>query len=199
MHFHVHRNIYFCGCSPEYDNTGTSFFCLEITYILTKRLDHVPTCLTVFHVVAFKSFCKVLVECSLHRNNLFQFVLHRVDVLFLEDFTIHSTLVCILRINIPATEYYVFQIRHRDNILVMEVFLVSTLANTNLVVLSHRANRLCKTFASHKYTCHKSCCHGSVSDNKNSQFAFCRLYIILFHYFRFLISLINMQRAKHLA
>ena len=137
MDFHIYRYVDFGRCCPGYDDAGAAVLLLEVADVLTQSLHHFPAGLAVLHVVAIQTLGVVLVEGSLHWNHLLQLLAHRVDILLLQNLGIHSSLVSILRINIPSAEYDVVEICHRHDVLVVKILLVCTLAYANLIVLSH--------------------------------------------------------------
>ena len=137
VNLHVNRYVDFCRCSPCNNDARAAVLLLEVSDVLAQRLYHLPAGLAVLHVVAVQALGVVLVECSLHRNNLLQLLAHRVDVLLLQNLGIHGSLIGILRIDIPGAEYDVVEVGKRNDVLVVQILLVCALAHTNLVVLSH--------------------------------------------------------------
>ena len=135
--FHVHRYVDFSRSSPDYNDACAAVLLLEVADVLAQRLNHLPAGLAVLHVVAVQTLGVVLVECSLHRNNLLQLLAHRVDVLLLQNLGIHGSLIGILRIDIPGAEYDVVEVGKRNDVLVVQILLVCALAHANLVVLGH--------------------------------------------------------------
>ena len=137
MNLHIYRNVDFGRCCPDNNDTGTTVLLLEVADILTKSLYHLPACLAILHIVAIKTLCIVLVESSFHWYYLLQLLAYRVDIFLFQYLSIHSCLISILRINIPSTEYDIIKVSKWNDVLIVQIFLVCTLANTNLVVLSH--------------------------------------------------------------
>ena len=137
MNLHIYRNVDFGRCCPDNNDTGTTVLLLEVADILTKSLYHLPAGLAILHIVAIKTLCIVLVESSLHWYYLLQLLAYRIDIFLLQYLSIHSCLISILRINIPSTEYDIIKVSKRNDVLIVQIFFVCTLANTNLVVLSH--------------------------------------------------------------
>ena len=137
MDFHIYRHINLSRSSPDNNDTCTSVLFLEVTNILTQSLYHFPTGLAVLHIVTIKALCIILIESRLHRNHLFQFLTNRIYILLLQHFCIHSSLICILRINIPGSKHDIIKTCQRNNILIMQILLVSTTAHTNLIILGH--------------------------------------------------------------
>ena len=137
MDFHINWHVDFSRCSPNDNDACTSILLLEVADVLAKSFYHFPTGLAIFYVVTVKTLRIILVKSSLHWNYFFQFLAHWVDVFLLQYFCIHSCLVSILRINIPCAEYDVVEVSKRNDIFVVQIFFVCTLAYTNLIVLSH--------------------------------------------------------------
>lgn len=141
MNLFAYRNIYFCGCSPQYDDAFTIVFGLETADIFTQLFYHVPTCSSILHIGSVQTLGKITVESGLHRYNPYQLILHRLDIFFLQNFTMDGRLIGIFRKYIPGTEYNIIQIGNRHNFLVRQIFLVLTLTYSNLIILGHGTNR----------------------------------------------------------
>ena len=155
-------------CCPEHNDTGATVLLLEVADVLTKCLNHLPTSLAVLHVVAIKTLCVVLVEGSLHGFDGLELVLHRIDILLLEHLGIHSSLIGVLGIYIPATEDDVVEFCHWNDVCVRQIFLVITTTNTDFVILSHGSYGLCKSAACHKNTSHECCGYSSATNNHDT-------------------------------
>ena len=155
VYLFVNRNVDFGRSSPKNNHASNACACLEVADVLTNLLHHVPTVLASLHIVAIKTLCIVLVESSLHRNDLNQFVLNRFNILFLQHFAVDCAFVSVCWINVPCTEHDVLEVSDWNNVFIVEIFLVSTATYTNLVVLGHRTYWLCEAFACHEHTGHK--------------------------------------------
>ena len=177
----VNRHINLRGRRPEDDDTVAVSRLLKLTDILTKRLYHLPTSLTVLHMIAVKTLGIVLVEGSLHRNNLLQFVTHRVDILFLQYLGIYRSLIGVLRINIPTAKDDVRELGHRHDLLIAQILFLCTLSYSDTVILCHRSHWLCQSLAGHQHSCHKRGGNSTVAYYQNTQFALCRQHVRLFH------------------
>ena len=88
-------------------------------------------------MVSVKTACKILVECSLHWNDSLQLVLNGENVFCLEHVSVYSGFECVCRIHIPCSKLDVVEVSDRNDLVVVEVLLLVSLANTNLVVLCH--------------------------------------------------------------
>ena len=137
MNFFTNRNIYFRRRSPQYNNAFTIIFSLETANILTQLFYHVPTCSSILYIGAIQTFGKITVESSLHRYNPYQFILYRFNIFFLQDLTMNSRLIGILREYIPCTEYNIIQIGNRHYFFIRQIFLVFPLTYSNLIILGH--------------------------------------------------------------
>lgn len=133
----VIRNINLCGSGPDHHNAGAVVLGFEIADVLTDLLHHVPTGSAVLDIVAVEALGVVLVKSDLHRLDLLQLITHRVDVFLLEHLSIDSDLIGILRIDIPAAEDDVVELGQRDDVAIVQIFLVLATTHTNLVVLCH--------------------------------------------------------------
>ena len=85
----VLRNVDFGRCCPNHNNTSTTVLLLEVANILTQSLNHFPTSLAVLDIITCQTLGIVLIKRSLHWNNLLQFVLNRIDILFLQYLAVH--------------------------------------------------------------------------------------------------------------
>ena len=182
MNLLIYWYIDFCRSSPDYNDTGTTVLLLEVTDILTESFYHLPTGLAILHIVTSQTLRIILVERSLHRNDFLQFIFYRINILFLQYLCIHRCLIGILRINIPSSKHDIIQFCERYDVLIMQILLVGTTPHTNLIILSHRTNRLCQALASHQHTGYKSSSNCTTTYNHNTKFAICWLYIVLFHH-----------------
>ena len=156
MNVLVNRHIHFGRSSPKHHDAVYAGVSFELANIFANLLGHVPAILASLYIVAVETLCIVLVEGSLHRNYLHEFVLYGLYVFFLKHFAVDGAFVSVSGVNVPCTEHDVVKVSDRNYVLVGKIFLVGAAAYANLVVLSHRTNRLCKTLACHQYTCHKS-------------------------------------------
>jgi len=187
VHLFAVRHIYLSGSRPDDNDALARVLLLELAYVLTQRLGHLPACLAVFHVVAVETFGVVLVESSLHRDDFLQLVAHGFDVLFLQNLGIHGCLVGVLRIYIPCSEDYIVELGQWHDVGVVQILLLASFAYANLVVLSHRPDGLSQSFACHEYTGHECRCHGTASYDHDSEFPVCGSNVCLFHFVVFLI------------
>ncbi len=137
VYLFVNRHVYLSRRSPYHDDAAKLLLSLETAYILAQSLNHLPSCGTVFHVVAVQTLGIVLVESSLHRYYLLKLIAHGVDVFLLEHLGIHGSLICVLGINVPCGKLYVVEIGDRHNLAHVQILLVGTLAYAYLVVLCH--------------------------------------------------------------
>ena len=133
----VIRNIDLRGSGPDHHNAGAIVLGFEIADVLTDLLHHVPTGSAVLDIVAVETLGVVLVKSSLHRLDPLQLITHRVDVFLLEHLGIDSSLIGILRIDIPTTEDNIIEFGQRDDVAIMKIFPIFATAHTNLVVLCH--------------------------------------------------------------
>ena len=124
------------GC-PKHHDACTIVLLLELADVFTKHLNHLPTGLCIFHIIAIETFCVILVERSFHGNYLLQLVANGQNVLLFQHLGIHGCLEGVLGINIPASEHDVVKTGQRYDFIIFQIFLIVALANTNLVVLSH--------------------------------------------------------------
>ena len=182
MNLFIYWYINLSRCCPDHNDTGTTVFLLEVADILTESFYHLPTVLAILHIVTRQTLSIVLIERSLQRNDFLQFIFYRINVLFLQYLCIHRCLIGILRINIPSSKHDIIQFCEGYDVLIMQILLVGTTPHTNLIILSHRTNRLCQALASHQHTGHKSSSNCTTTYNHNTKFAICWLYIVLFHY-----------------
>ena len=155
VHLLINRNIHLCGCCPEHYHAVYARLLLEAADILADLLGHVPAVGALLHIVAVEALGIVLVERCLEGLDGFQFLLHRIDILFLEHLGIDGRLIGIGRIYVPGCEHDVVERRKRHDVLIMEIFLVGSAAYANLIVLGHRTDGLGQTFAGHKHAGHE--------------------------------------------
>ena len=178
--FLVYRYINLGRCCPEHNDALNACLGLEAADILADLLGHVPAVLDGLHVVAVETLCVIVVESSLHGLDGLKFLADGIDVLLLENLGVDSRLVGVSRINVPCAEHDVVQVSKRNDVLVMEIFLVRATADTDLVILRHRAHRLRKTLACHEDSGHECRCDCTESHHQNAKFAlgrfcfFCR-------------------------
>ena len=83
VHAFAVRYIDFRGSSPCHNDTATSRLSLELPYVLSDSLCHLPPCLAILYVVSVKTLGIVLVKSCLHRHYLLQFLPYWFNVLFL--------------------------------------------------------------------------------------------------------------------
>ena len=133
----VYRNVDFSRGRPKHNDTAAVVCCLEVADVFANLLHHIPTVSASFHVVTVKTFCIIMVESRLHRNDFNQFALNRLYVFFFKHLSVDSRLVCVCRINVPRTENDVVQICQRHDVFIVKIFLFSTAANADFVVLCH--------------------------------------------------------------
>ena len=133
----VVRNIDLCGSSPDNHDAGAVVLGFEIADVLTNLLHHIPAGSAVLDIIAVETLGVVLVKSSLHRLDQLQLITHRIDVFLLEYLSIDSCLIGILWIDIPTAEDDVIEFGQRDDVTIMEVFLLLATPHTNLVVLCH--------------------------------------------------------------
>ena len=151
----VNGHIYLSRSSPEHYYTLYTCSSLEIADIFTDLLGHIPTILNLLYIVAIKTLCIVMVESSLQRLDSLELLLNRVDIFLFEHLSIDRRLVGVGRIYIPCAEYNVIEICQRHDVLVVEILLILTASYADLIILSHRTDRLCQTLASHQDTGHE--------------------------------------------
>ncbi len=143
------RNIDFRRCCPDDNDTRTAVLLLEVADVLLQLQYHIPACLTVLDIVTIQTFGVVSVKSSLHRPDSHQFLTYRFYIFRLQDFGIYCSLIRILGIDVPRSEDDIFQIRQRNNVLIMKILLGSSSSHTDLIVLGHGADRLCKPLTCH--------------------------------------------------
>ena len=137
VHLFAVGNIYLCGSRPYHNDARAAVFLLEGAYVLAQSLGHFPSCGAVFHVVAVKSFCVVLVKSSFHRHNFLKLIAYGFDVLLLKNLGVHSRLVGVLGVNIPCPEHNVVKRGKRHDVGIVQIFLLVAFTYANLVVLCH--------------------------------------------------------------
>lgn len=89
---------------------------LEVAYVLTQRLDHLPSRVAWLDIVAIEPLGIVAVKGCRHGHHLLQLVAHGQDVLLLEHLGIHGCLEGILGIDIPGAEDDVVELRQRHDV-----------------------------------------------------------------------------------
>ena len=137
MYTFTNRYVNFSRSSPKHNDTCTVVVCLKFTNVFSQLFHHIPTGSTILHIVSIQAFGVVTVKSSLHRHNLFQFIFHRIDILFTQHLAVDSRLIRISRIYIPCTKNNVIQFGHRHNFIVMQIFLCFPTSYTNLIILRH--------------------------------------------------------------
>ena len=110
------RNVDFCAGSPKNNDAVAVVSSLKVTDILTELFYHVPTGSSILDISTIQTFSKIVIESCRHWLDGFQFIFYSVQVFFFQDFCIHSSLVCVIRENIPTSENNVIQICQRYNI-----------------------------------------------------------------------------------
>ena len=183
MNLFVDRNINFGRSSPEHNYAVNAGFFLETTNIFADLLGHIPTILYGLHVVTVKTLCIVVIESGLHRNDLFEFVLNRIDIFFLQYFSIDGTFVSVCRIYVPCAEHNVVELCNGNYFVIFKIFFVGTFSYTDFIVLSHRSNGLCQTLAGHQYAGHKCRSHCTESYYKDAKFTLCGFNVRFVHDF----------------
>ncbi len=116
MHLHVDRHIDFGGSRPEHHDARTAMLALEVAYVLTQRLDHLPSRVAWLDIVAIEPLGIVAVKGCRHGHHLLQLVAHGQDVLLLEHLGIHGSLEGVLGIDIPGAEDDVVELRQRHDV-----------------------------------------------------------------------------------
>ncbi len=172
---HVGSDIDFGRCGPEHDDAVNTCLCLEVADVLADLLGHVPAILALLDIVTIQTAGILLVKSGLERLDSLELVLDRVYVLLLEHLGVDSALIGVDGIDIPCCENDVVECGHRHDVLQVQIFLVSPTTHTNLVVLSHRANGLCQTFAYHKHASHERGAHCTQTNHHHTELAGCGL------------------------
>ena len=188
MDLHIDRHINLCRGCPEDNDALTVIDSLECADILAQLLCHIPAVLAFLHVCAVETLREVLVESGLHGDDGLQLVLYGYNILCLEDISVDGCLEGISRIDVPCAEDDVVKVGHWDNLAIVHIFLLCTLADTYLVVLGHGADRLGEPLAGHEYTCHECCGHSTIAYNQNAKFTLGWLYILICHVRYFFIG-----------
>ena len=151
----VNGNIDFGRSSPENYYAVNARVLLEVADILAQLLYHVPAVFAVLDVGSVETLCIVLVESGGHGHDLLELFLDGVDVFLAENFGVDGRFVGVDGINVPGGEDNVVKVGQRNDLVIFQIFFIGAATNTDLVVLSHRADRFCQAFAGHQRAHHK--------------------------------------------
>ncbi len=181
--FLVDGYVNFGGSSPQHNNTIEILLCLEVADILAELFNEFPTG-ALLHVVAFETFCVVVVESCSEGFDGFEFLADGVNVLFLENFSIDCAFVCVCGIYVPCCELDVVEVGQGNDVFVMEVLFVSAFTYTHFIVLGHGTYGLSQAFTGHEHAGHECSGHGSEANDHHAEFPFCRFGFEIAHFQR---------------
>ncbi|GFI56877.1 hypothetical protein IMSAG025_00307 [Muribaculaceae bacterium] len=177
----IYRNIHLSRCSPKHNHALYAGLFLEIADILADLLGHIPAIFAILHIVSVKTLRIIMVECGFQWLDCLKLVFYRIDILLFQHLCVDSRLVCVGRIYIPCGKHYVIKRCKRNDILIMQIFLVFAFANANLIILSAGTDRFCQPLASHEYTGHECRCNGTETYHHYAKFTFGRFCFFCCH------------------
>ena len=177
VHRFVHRHIDFGRSRPEHHHALTAVVGFEAADVFAQRLDHVPARGAVFHVVAVQTRGIALVESGGHGANGLQLVFNGEDVFGAQHFGVHSALKGVGGVHVPSTEHQVVERGQRDDVGILQIFLVGTAPHADFIVLCHCTDRLGQAFTRHEHAGDEGCADRAEADDHHTQFSICWFHV----------------------
>lgn len=173
VHLSAAGNIDFRAGGPYHYHAAATMLLLEVADILAHLLHQLPAGgLRVFHPRAIQGFHVIGVIYALHGHYLLQLLLYGIDVAVTQHLGVHGALESVIGQDVPRTQLYIVERRHRYNLRHGLVLCLRALAHAYFRHLGDRTYGLAQPLANHQHSRDKRGTHGTQAYAQDAQLAF---------------------------